>query len=112
MLLLMWSGGCMLAALSSAALSGGDGPLWLGVAAIIAAQAALAAGRAARLPSWAVWAPALAVAAVGAVGRHGGALVLYASLVVALLVVADRFAALAVTLSAFCLPATTTLAGD
>jgi hypothetical protein len=103
-LLLMWSGGCMLAALASAALSDGDGPLLLGVAAIVAAQATVIAGRAARLPSWAVWTLALAFAAVGALGRNGTSLVLYLGLVAALLVVADRFAALAIAFSALSLP--------
>jgi len=103
-LLLMWAGGCMLAALSSAVISGGDGPLLLGVAATVAAPGAVVAGRAARLAPWAVWTPALACAAVGALGRHGLALGLYLGLVAALLIVADRFAALAIALSAFCLP--------
>jgi hypothetical protein len=103
-LLLMWSGGCMLAAVSAAVISAGDGPLLLGVAAIIAAPAAVVAGRAAHLPSGAVWASAITCAAVGTLGRHGLALALYLGLVAALLIVADRFAALAIALSAFCLP--------
>jgi hypothetical protein len=103
-LLLMWSGGCALAALLSAALVQGSGSWLLGVVAIVAAQAAVVAGRAARLPSWAVWPVALVFTAVGALGQHGGALVVYVVLVVALLLLADRFAALSLELSAFCLP--------
>jgi hypothetical protein len=103
-LLLMWSGGCTLAALASAALANGDGPLLVGVAAVVAAQVAIVAGRAAQLPSWAVWAPALACAAIGALGRHGASLLLYLALVAALLVVADRFAVLAIAFSGLSLP--------
>jgi hypothetical protein len=103
-LLLLWSWGCTLAALASATLSNGDGPLLVGVAAIVAAQAAIVAGRAARLTPWSVWALAIACAAVGALGRHGTALVLYLALVAALLLVADRFAALAIAFSGLSLP--------
>jgi hypothetical protein len=103
-LLLLWSAGCTLAALGSAALSGGDGPLLVGVAAIVAAQAVVVVGRAQGLPSALVWGLALAFTAVGAVGRHGTSLLLYLGLVAALLIVADRFAALAVALSGLCLP--------
>ena len=104
MLLLMWSGGCMLAALASTALSYGDGPLLLGVAAVVGAQASVVGGHAAQLPPWAAWAPAMGFVAMGALGRHGASLVLYLGLVGALLLVADRFATLAGGLGAFSLP--------
>jgi hypothetical protein len=103
-LLLLWSWGCTLAALASATLSNGDGPLLVGVAAIVAAQAAVVGGRAAGLSPWAVWALALAFTAVGALGRHGPSLLLYLGLVAALLVVADRFAVLAIAFSGLSLP--------
>jgi hypothetical protein len=103
-LLLMWSGGCVLAALSSAALSGTSGSWLLGVAAIMCAQAAVLAGRAARLPSPAAWAVAVGCAAVGAVGHSGTDLLVYLGLGAALLVLADRFAVLALDLSTFCVP--------
>ena len=104
MLLLMWSGGCILAALSSVALSGSDGP-WLPAAiGMVIAVIAVLAGRAARLPSWAVWSVAIGAAAVGAASRTGVDLVLYLGLVTALLLLAQRFATVAVDLSAFSLP--------
>ena len=84
-LLLMWSGGCMLAALASTALSYGDGPLLLGLAAVFGAQASIVAGYAAQLPRWAVWAPALGFVAIGALGRDGLALALYLAPLAALI---------------------------
>lgn len=103
-MLLLWWWGCTLAALASATLSNGDGPLLVGVAAIVGAQAAIVGGRAARLSPWSVWALAIACAAVGALGRHGAALALYLGLVAALLLVANRFAALAIGFSGLSLP--------
>ena len=55
MLLLMWLAGCLLVALASAALSQADAPWLLGLAALMAAQAAVLAGRAARLPALVTW---------------------------------------------------------
>lgn len=103
MLLLMWLAGALLVALASAALVNADGPWLLGFGAIIAAQATVLVGRAARLPSWATWPLALGCVAVGALGYGGADLILYLGLVAALLLVADRFAALSVGLSSFLL---------
>ena len=108
MLLLMWMAGSVLVALASAALTEGDGPWIVGVAALLAAQTAVLAGRAARLPSLATWSAALACAAVGALAYSGADLVIYLGLVVVLLFVVDRFAALAVGVAAFILTHGTT----
>jgi hypothetical protein len=103
-LLLMWSGGCILAALSSVAVTGSGGPWLLGAIAIALAQLTVLSGRAARLPSQAIWPVAIGFASAGAVGRGGLDLALYVGVVGAMLAVVNRFAALAVDLSAFCLP--------
>ncbi len=103
MLLLMWLGGCSLVAVATVALSGGDRP-WLGLAAVMAAQAAVLAGRAARLPSWATWPVAIGCGAIGTVGLGGLELALYVAVTAVLLLVVDRFAELSVGLSTFCLP--------
>jgi lipopolysaccharide/colanic/teichoic acid biosynthesis glycosyltransferase len=104
MLLLTWFAACSLLAVAAAALSRSDGPGVLGVAAIFAAQAWILAGRAASLPYWITWPAAIGCAAVGALGQHGIDLALYLGLVALMLVLVDRFAALSIGLSTFCLP--------
>jgi lipopolysaccharide/colanic/teichoic acid biosynthesis glycosyltransferase len=100
---LTWLSSCALVAIASATLSRAEGPWLLGLAAIMAAQVALLAARAARLPAAAGWAIALAAIAVGALGYAGDDLLVYLSLALLLLVVADRVAVLAAGLSAFLL---------
>jgi hypothetical protein len=75
-----------------------------GIFAIILAPVAVLAGRAARLPSIAIWPVAVGFAAAGTVSRTGMELYVYMALIGVMLLVANRFAALAVDLSAFCLP--------
>jgi lipopolysaccharide/colanic/teichoic acid biosynthesis glycosyltransferase len=101
----MWIGGCSLAALSAVLLSHTGGSWVLGVAAVTAAQGAVMAGRAARLPVWAVWPIVIGCIGIGALGFEGMEIVLYLLLVGPLLLLVDRFAALSVGLSSFCLPA-------
>jgi lipopolysaccharide/colanic/teichoic acid biosynthesis glycosyltransferase len=104
MQLMTWFGACSLLALAAGALSSNGGPQVLGVAAIFAAQAGILAGRAGRLPYWVVWPAAIGCATVGALGKHGVEVILYLGLVALMLVLIDRFAALSVDLSTFCLP--------
>jgi lipopolysaccharide/colanic/teichoic acid biosynthesis glycosyltransferase len=90
--------------LTAAVVARADGPWLLGLAAIMAADAAVVTARAARLPAWAAWPAAVGCAGVGAIGINGADLALYAGLLALLLFVVDRFAARAVSLSLFCLP--------
>jgi lipopolysaccharide/colanic/teichoic acid biosynthesis glycosyltransferase len=101
MLPLMWISGCAFAALGSAALARADGPWLIGIAAIVAAQAAVLAGRGTRLPPAAGWAAGLTCIAAGALAYGAGDLPVYLGLAALLLTVTDRFAAHSVALSAF-----------
>jgi lipopolysaccharide/colanic/teichoic acid biosynthesis glycosyltransferase len=95
----MWLAGCALAALISTALARADGPWLFGIAAIMAAQAVLLFGRSSRIPPVLSWAAALGSVGVGAIAYGGHDLLAYLGLATLLLVVADRFAAVAVALS-------------
>jgi lipopolysaccharide/colanic/teichoic acid biosynthesis glycosyltransferase len=90
--------------LAASGLSAVHGPGLLGVAAIFAALVWILAGRRARLPYWVAWPPAIGCAAVGALGQDGINLVLYLGVVALMLLLADRFAALLLGLSTFCVP--------
>lgn len=92
MLLLMWSGGCTLSALSAATLARDGGPWLLGIAAVLVAPATLVGGRLVRAPARAAWPIAIGCAALGALGPEGGTLALYLASIAATLVVADAIA--------------------
>jgi lipopolysaccharide/colanic/teichoic acid biosynthesis glycosyltransferase len=100
-LLLMWLAACSLVALASAALSSADGSWLPGVLAIMAAQGVLLAGRVASWPSVVTWPAAAACLTLYAVGYGAVDLGLFAALAVPLMLIADRFAALSVGLSAY-----------
>jgi lipopolysaccharide/colanic/teichoic acid biosynthesis glycosyltransferase len=99
----MWLSGCALTALVSTALARAEGPWLLGIAAIIAAQVVLLIGRSTRMPAGLSWAAAIGSVAVGAVGYGGHHLLVYLGLAALLLVLADRFGAVAAGLSGFML---------
>jgi lipopolysaccharide/colanic/teichoic acid biosynthesis glycosyltransferase len=100
MVLLMWLVGCLLVA----ALSAADGPWLLGFGAVMAAQCALWAGRTTRLPAAAGWIAAVACVALAGVGYDGADRFVYLGVGALLLVLADRFAAHWIGLSAFLMP--------
>ncbi len=103
MLLLMWLAGCLLVALASAALSQADAPWLLGLAALMAAQAAVLAGRAARLPALVTWPVGLGFVTAYAVGYGLTDLGLFVGLAALLMLIVDRFAGLSFGLSPFLL---------
>ena len=103
MLLLMWLAGCLLVALASAALSQADAPWLLGLAALMAAQAAVLAGRAARLPALITWPVGLGCVTAYAVGYGLTDLGLFVGLAALLMLIVDRFAGLSFGLSPFLL---------
>ena len=103
MLLLMWLAGCLLVALASAALSQADAPWLLGLAALMAAQAAVLAGRAARLPALVTWPVGLGCVTAYAVGYGLTDLGLFVGLAAVLMLIVDRFAGLSFGLSPFLL---------
>ncbi|HEX3277799.1 MAG TPA: sugar transferase [Thermoleophilaceae bacterium] len=98
MLSLTWLAGCALAATMSVAMARAEGPWVVGLVAIFAAQAALVLGRSTRLPPAATWAAALGSISVGALGYGGRERLVYLALAALLLIVTDRFAALATSI--------------
>jgi hypothetical protein len=101
LLLAMWFGGCALAAPIAAALSTSGDPWFLPLVALAAAQTVVLAGRAALWPRGATWSVALLTTGAGALGQHGAGLAVYLGLGSALLLLADRFAALSVDLTVY-----------
>jgi lipopolysaccharide/colanic/teichoic acid biosynthesis glycosyltransferase len=96
---LTWLAGCVLTALVSTALARAEGPWLLGIVAILAAQAVLLLGRSTRIPPLLTWAVAIGSVGVGAIGYGGHDLPAYLGLAALLLLVADRFGAVAAALS-------------
>src|SRR5512138_1506020 len=100
MVLLMWLVGCLLVA----ALSTADGPWLLGFVAVMAGQCAVWAGRTTRLPATVGWVGAVGCVALAGVGYDGADRLAYLGVGALLLMLADRFAAHWMGLSAFLLP--------
>jgi hypothetical protein len=103
-MVLMWWVGCGLAALSAVSIAADSAPWAAAVVATMAAQAALIAGRTVGLPAWVRWPAALAPIAAVWLGEHRTVGVAQVLLVAALLVVADRVAALSGRLTGVCIP--------